>query len=197
LNYRCGHIVSVFGLLFGGLAYAQGPDLNSLQNATAVRPAVIDGTLVMIPSGRKSSAQEEANRKLVLDWFDDFWNKGNFDHWPRYLAADFRNHDPAEPKVGAQALVEWLNRRLKESGHAKPPPKSMPAHLFVMADGDLVFVAHMGEPNTDPNIDPAASFAGNVLRVEHGKIVEWWYTGLSGTPAAPPAAAAASGGDRR
>jgi predicted SnoaL-like aldol condensation-catalyzing enzyme len=66
-----------------------------------------------------------------------------------------------------------------------------------MADGDLVFVAHMGAPNTDPIVDPAASFAGNVLRVEHGKIVEWWYTGLSAAPATPPTAAAENDGARR
>jgi predicted SnoaL-like aldol condensation-catalyzing enzyme len=197
MNCRCGQVICMFALLSGGVAGAQVPELNSLQNATVVRPAVIDGALIMIPSGRKSSAREEANRKLVLAWFDDFWNKGNFDHWPRYLAPDFRNHDPAEPKVGAQALVDWLNQRLQDSGHAKPPPKTQTAHLFVMADGDLVFVAHMGAPNTDPTIDPAASFAGNMLRVAHGKIVEWWYTGPSGAPAAPPTAAAESEGARR
>jgi predicted SnoaL-like aldol condensation-catalyzing enzyme len=195
LKYPSRHFIGAVTLLAAGLACAQGPDLNSLHNDTVVPPAVIDGALVMIPSGKKNSAREEANRRLVLGWFDDFWNKGNFDHWPKYLAADFRNHDPAEPPVGAQALVNWLNQRLKESGHGKPPPKSMSQHLFVLADGDLVFVGHMGDANTDPQIDPAGSFAGNILRVEHGKIVEWWYTGVTGTPAAMPAPAPAAPSD--
>lgn len=200
MRHLISRFVCVFGLLAAGWASAQVPDLSSLQNATAVRPAVVDGALIMIPSGKKSLAREEANRRLVLEWFDDFWNKGNFDNWPKFLAADFRNHDPAEPKVGAQALVDWLNQRVKQSGHGKPPPRSMPGHLFVIADGDLVFVAHMGEPNIDPHVDPAATFAGNILRVKNGKIVEWWYTGMTGPapdPTVPPTAAAAIDGGSR
>lgn len=168
-------------------------DLSKLHNQTKIRPEIIDNSLIMIPSGKADTAKEEANKRLVLAWHDDFWNKGNFQNWPKYMAADFRNHDPAEPPVGAQALVDWLEARMKESGRGKPAPKPMQTKLFVIAEGDLVFITG-GQPNTDPNVDPARTFGGNIIRVENNKIVEWWYTGaIVGGPGDPNAAGMGSG----
>lgn len=166
-------------MLLSGTVMSAALDLKSIPNGTEEKAAKIGNVVVIIPSGKKDAKKEEANRKLVLEWFDDFWNKGNFDNWPKYMSADFRNHDPAEPAVGAQALVDWLNARSKESGRGKPAPKDPYAKLFVMADGDLVFVSHMPNINMDPNVDPAKTFAGNILRVKNGKIVEWWFTGMT------------------
>jgi predicted SnoaL-like aldol condensation-catalyzing enzyme len=183
-------------LAVGGLACAAAdPDLKSIVTGTKVRPAMEGAVTVIIPSGKKDSKKEEANRKLVLEWFDDFWNHGNFSNWPKYMAADFRNHDPAEPAVGAQALADWLAERSKASGRGKPAPKDPYAKLFVMADGDLVFISHSPTINRDANVDPARTFGGNILRVENGKIVEWWFSGMTGggMPAAAGAGARAGG----
>ncbi|MGC3980867.1 MAG: nuclear transport factor 2 family protein [Steroidobacteraceae bacterium] len=186
--------ILVAALTLSGAALGASLDLNKIPNGTEEKAAKIGNVVVVIPSGKKDSKKEEANRKLVLEWFDDFWNKGNFDNWPKYMSADFRNHDPAEPAVGAQALVDWLNARSKESGRGKPAPKDPYAKLFVMADGDLVFVSHMPNINMDPNVDPAKTFAGNILRVKNGKIVEWWFTGMtSPVTTAVPAGMAAGG----
>jgi predicted SnoaL-like aldol condensation-catalyzing enzyme len=194
MNKRIGTLLAVVAATaVAATSQAQGVDLDKLQNQTKVKPQLIGNALIMIPSGKKDAAKEEANRRLVLAWHDDFWNKGNFDSWPKYMAADFRNHDPAEPTVGAQALVEWLEARLKESGRSKPAPKPIQTKLFVIADGDLVFISG-GRPNTDPKVDPARTFGGNVIRVQDNKIVEWWYTGaIVGGPGDPAAAAPAAG----
>lgn len=180
-------------LLLTGAALAAATDdidVSKLQNRTVVRPELIGNSLIMIPSGKPDTAKEEANKRLVLAWHDDFWNKGNFHNWPKYMAADFRNHDPAEPPVGAQALVDWLEARLKQSGRGKPAPRAIQTKLFVIAEGDLVFISG-GRPNTDPAVDPARTFGGNIIRVQDGKIVEWWYTGaIVGGPGAPAAGAA-------
>ncbi|MGC3980177.1 MAG: nuclear transport factor 2 family protein [Steroidobacteraceae bacterium] len=182
--------ISLFGTVlfaFATSVTAQTVDLSKLQNQTKAKPEIVDNSLIMIPSGKPDTAKEEANKRLVLAWHDDFWNKGNFQNWPKYMAADFRNHDPAEPKVGAQALVDWLEARLKANGKGKPAPKPMQTKLFLIADGDLVFISG-GKANTDPNVDPARTFGGNIIRVENGKIVEWWYTGAIVNDAAAPAA---------
>jgi predicted SnoaL-like aldol condensation-catalyzing enzyme len=188
-------IRALASLLFAGIASAATPDaidIGKLQNQTQARPELIGNSLIMIPSGAPDTAKEEANKRLVLAWHDDFWNKGNFQNWPKYMAADFRNHDPAEPPVGAQALVDWLEARLKQNGRGKPAPRAIQTKLFLIAEGDLVFISG-GRPNTDPAVDPARTFGGNVIRVQDGKIVEWWYTGaIVGGPGAPAAPAAAT-----
>lgn len=190
---QTGRLFGLIGICFTGHLMAANLDLNAIPNGTEEKAAKIGNVVVIIPSGKKDAKKEEANRQLVLEWFDDFWNNGNFDNWPKYMDPNFRNHDPAEPAVGAQALVDWLNARSKESGRGKPAPKDPYAKLFVMADGDLVFVSHMPNINMDPNIDPAKTFAGNILRVKNGKIVEWWFTGSTAMPAAAPTTGMASG----
>ena len=187
--------IGLTAALLVSAAGAQSIDVSKLQNQTKAKPEVIGNTIILIPSGKPDTRKEEANKRLVLAWQDDFWNKGNFQNWPKYMAANFRNHDPAEPPVGAQALVDWLEARLKEEGRSKPAPRPTITKLFLIADGDLVF-APGGMPNTNPAIDPGRTFGGNVIRVENGKIVEWWYTGQivggPGNPVAPPSATPAN-----
>jgi predicted SnoaL-like aldol condensation-catalyzing enzyme len=137
---------------------------------------------VWVPSGKPDTAREEANKKLVMDWLHGFWAQQQFDQWPKWMAPDFRNHDPREPAVGAQALADWLRGQIAK--HPERAPKkgqAEPAHLFFMADGDLVAV--LGSPSADQSYDPSQpikGIAGNVIRVKDGKIVEWWYIGGGG-----------------
>lgn len=172
-------------------------------------------TYIIIPSGKKDTAKEEANKKLVLDWWREFWDRGHTDQWAKWMAPDFINHDPREPPKGAQALVDFLKKdgpgapgaRAGANGGAAPgagPGEGtgvrgqIQAQLFAIADGDLVFIAHSprGFDPKNPGAykgDPAASFGGNVVRVKDGKIVEWWFTGGGGGGGAPPAGAPGNG----
>ncbi len=141
---------------------------------------------IYVPSGSASVDKQAANKQLVLDWLHDFWQGGDFAAWPKYMKADFRNHDPREPKVGAQALVDWLRDRMKGKKMKFPQPDH--AHMFLIADGDLVFVG--GDPKTDKGgysvDDQFSNIAGNIIRIEDGKIAEWWYVGSAATVTAPP-----------
>jgi len=141
---------------------------------TPTPPAVI-----YVPSGTPDIAKQEANKQLVLDWLHDFWQGGDFNAWPKYMTADFRNHDPREPAVGAQALVDWLRARMAASKRPMKLPQPDHPHMFLMADGDLVFVG--GDPSTSKNgYDYSMNFsniAGNIIRIQNGKIAEWWYVG--------------------
>jgi predicted SnoaL-like aldol condensation-catalyzing enzyme len=174
----------------------------------AMAAAAASETYIIIPSGRKNTAKEEANKKLVLEWWREFWDRGRIDEWSRWMAPDFINHDPRQPPVGAQALVDWLKAQNVARGGgrgsasegraaATPQPRKIQAQLFALADGDLVFIAHAptGFDPQNPSAftgDPARTFGGNMVRVRNGKIVEWWSTG--GVSEAPPAGAAARTG---
>ena len=141
--------------------------------------------VIYVPSGTEDIAKQVANKQLVLDWLHDFWAAGDFNSWPKYMAPNFRNHDPREPAVGAQALVDWLRGKMKLHPMKLPRPDN--PHMFLMADGDLVFVG--GDPSTNKTgYDASMNFsniAGNIIRVQDGKIAEWWYVGGIANPAAP------------
>ena len=146
--------------------------------AGSIRSANQGGTTIIYDSGKSSLAQQAANKKLVLDWLGDFWVNHDFANWPRYMKADFRNHDPHEPAVGAQALVDWLNAMTKAHPGKAPPKGQGHPHLFLMADGDLVFIG--GSPEVNQHFDPKAAvgkMSGNIIRIENGKIAEWWFVG--------------------
>ena len=146
--------------------------------AGSIRPAVDDGTTILYDSGTSTVEQQVANKELVLDWLQDFWSNRDFSGWPKYMKADFRNHDPREPAVGAQALVDWLTTKMSANPKGAPPKGSGHPHLFLLADGDLVFIG--GSPETNNHFDPKAQIgkmSGNILRIENGKIAEWWFVG--------------------
>ena len=132
------------------------------------------GTPIIYDSGKSSAATQAANKKLVQAWLDDFWLNQNYDAWPKYLTADFRDHDPSQPAVGAKALVDYL--RASPTEGAKKGQAA--AHLFILAEGDLVFVGGAAESATsfDPDVQPKA-VTGNIIQVKNGKIVAWWAIG--------------------
>lgn len=161
---------------------------------------------IIIKSGTPDVNKQEANKQLVLAWLHDFWQGGNFDAWPKYMRADFVNHDPREPLNGAQALVDWLRERMSHNSRPMKFPQPDHDHLFLIADGDLVMIG--GVPGIDAsnyNADAwITGISGNILRIQDGKIAEWWYYGgqipstqfmsghpvLGATPSTPPPATA-------
>jgi len=135
-----------------------------IQNARA--------TNILIPSGVKNPATEEANRALVLDFWANFFN-GHTDEWAKWLSPDFVNHDPFEPN-GGKAFADFVaaNARRRPASQKAPPSRSTD-RLFVMADGDLVLVVYPG----DNPLDITENVHGNIVRVKNGKITDWWLIG--------------------
>lgn len=152
--------------------------------AQAADKPFTDPTIVH-QAGQPDSAKEYANKQVVQAWLNEFWGEARFDSWPKYMKADFRNHDPREPAVGAQALADWLVARRAEGAKAgrAPPPRGPGRHMFLLADGDYVFVTGYNTRAKDPEGDMPGA---NVIRMENGKIAEWWFIG-SLPPANDPA----------
>ena len=129
---------------------------------------------VLIPSGAKNPATEEANRALVLDFWANFFS-GHTDQWAKWLAPDFVNHDPFEPN-GGKAFADFVAanaRRAPPAASQKASPPRAKDRLFVMADGDLVLVVYPGD---NPQ-DVTENVHGNIVRVKNGKITDWWLIG--------------------
>jgi len=135
-----------------------------------------DATKILIPSGVKNPATEEANRALVLDFWANFFS-GHTDEWAKWLSPDFVNHDPFEPS-GGKAFADFVAANARQrpapptAVQRAPPPRS-PDRLFVMADGDLVLVVYPG----DNPLDITENVHGNIVRVKNGKITDWWLIG--------------------
>jgi predicted SnoaL-like aldol condensation-catalyzing enzyme len=139
---------------------------------------------ILIPSGKKDSAREEANRALVLDFWNNFFS-GKTDQWAKWLSPDFVNHDPYEPS-GGEAFANFVKGN---AGGGSPPPAASgptpavgmqgepPARsndrLFLMADGDLVLIVYPGSNQQDLTEE----VHGNIVRVYNGKITDWWLIG--------------------
>lgn len=140
---------------------------------------------ILIPSGKKDSAQEEANRALVLDFWNNFFS-GKTDQWAKWLSPDFVNHDPYEPS-GGEAFAKFVkgnerggapqsaNAQQQGMAPAAPATSAAPSRdrLFLMADGDLVLIVYPGSNKDDLTED----VHGNIVRVYNGKITDWWLIG--------------------
>ncbi len=141
---------------------------------------------ILIPSGSKDKVKEEANRALVMDFWNNFFS-GKTDQWAKWLSPDFVNHDPYEPS-GGEAFAKFVKGN--EGGgvqgqaatqSAPPPATGMQGEpqgrsndrLFLMADGDLVLIVYPGSNKNDLTED----VHGNIVRVYNGKITDWWLIG--------------------
>jgi predicted SnoaL-like aldol condensation-catalyzing enzyme len=127
---------------------------------------------ILIPSGKKDAAKEEANRALVLDFWANFFGSQT-DQWRKWLSPDFVNHDPYEPS-GGEAFAKFVQQNAANNPRpANAAPRPTPDRLFLMADGDLVFIVYPGNNKEDLT----ENVHGNIVRVINGKITDWWLVG--------------------
>lgn len=104
-------------------------------------------------------AREEANRKIVLAFFDT----DDIDERLKNVADNYKQHNPlvADGKEGVRKFFTEMHKLY-------PTMKARVVH--VAADGDLVWVhAHLTVSAQDPG-----SALVDIFRLENGKIVEHW-----------------------
>lgn len=134
------------------------------QAATA--PALVAAAGSANPSASSAArhlAQEEANRALVLAFYDGFFNQHQVDAAAAVLTEDYIQHNPFVPN-GKAAFVEYFR------GYFKEFPDSRARVIRSATDGDLVYLhvhsssgpGHRGEAVVD------------IFRVVNGRIVEHW-----------------------
>ena len=119
--------------------------------------------LILGQTARADDQQEEANKKIVIAFYEAAINQKDFAAAEKYLGPRYIQHNPNVPD-GPQGLKNFL---------AFLRDKYPAAHSDIrraFADGDYVIlhVHNVREPNT------AGSAIVDIFKLEDGKIVEHW-----------------------
>jgi predicted SnoaL-like aldol condensation-catalyzing enzyme len=119
--------------------------------------------LTALAAGAADLQQQEANKKIVVEFYEKALNQKDFEAASKYLGPRYTQHNPNAPD-GPEGLKTFL-QFLKEKF-----PGSRSEIKRVFADGDyvIVHVHAVREPGTRGNaiID--------IFKLENGKVVEHW-----------------------
>ena len=115
------------------------------------------------PRRPSASAQLQANKKLVLAFYEQIIGRKDFDAARRYMGPTYRQHAPYAAD-GPEGLRAWL------AGFKAAFPNHRYEVKRVIAEGPYVMLhLHgMGGPN------PHGESVVDIFRVENGKVVEHW-----------------------
>jgi predicted SnoaL-like aldol condensation-catalyzing enzyme len=111
----------------------------------------------------RDTSVEEANRQLVLTFYDSFFNRHDIVQAAKVVADDYRQHNPGVPD-GKAPLVDYF------TGFFKSNPQSRARIVRSAADGDLVWL-HVHSTNGKDDLGRAVL---DIFRVKDGQIVEHW-----------------------
>lgn len=110
-----------------------------------------------------NAAQLEANKQLVLAFYEAMIGRKDFDSGRQYMGDTYRQHAPyaADGPEGLRAFVDWFRT-------------SYPQHRYeikrVIAEGDYVMLHVHGTGGFSPHGEAVV----DIFRVEDGKVVEHW-----------------------
>lgn len=120
------------------------------------------------------TAQEQANLKLVLDWWREVLQAGHLELAPKYMAEDYIQHNP-NISTGRAEFVKFFT--MISAG--RPPRDIQPTlanpPVVQFAKGD--YVALIWEREGKDPVDPTKTYKYNffdVVRVQNGKVQEHW-----------------------
>ena len=105
----------------------------------------------------------ERNRKLVVEFYDSFFNTHDVDRAAVVVADHYRQHNPEVPD-GKAPFVSYFK------GYFKENPASRARIVRSAADGDLVWL-HVHSTN---GAKDRGTSVVDIFRVKDGKIVEHW-----------------------
>ena len=130
---------------------------------STVAIAVIALALTALAAGAADAQQQEANKKIVVEFYDKAINQKDFDAASKYLGARYTQHNPnaADGPEGLKAFLQFLKEKF---------PSSHSEIKRVLADGDYVIlhVHAVREPGT------RGSAIVDIFKLENGKVVEHW-----------------------
>lgn len=146
-------------LLLGVVSLALMTSCN--QKAHDGMHAKIDSLKTEIKNLQAKINEEESNKKLVADFYQQLFGDKNIESIDKYLTEDYIQHNPSLPD-GRAALKEGVTQWFKGA----PQEKVDIQHLS--ADGDLVYI------HTKSKMGPKTVSIIDIFRVDHGKIAEHW-----------------------
>lgn len=111
----------------------------------------------------KDHKAEEANRALVIEFYDTFFNKHKVDEAARVVADSYKQHNPTVPD-GKEPFVSYYRDFFKQN------PQSRARIVRSAVDGDIVWL-HVHSTNDEKDLGEAVV---DIFRVKDGRIVEHW-----------------------
>lgn len=129
-----------------------------------MRTAVLALALLATPPALAAdSAQLEANKKNVVEFYEKAINQKDFEAASKYLGSRYTQHNPTAPDgpEGLKGFLAFLKGKF---------PQSRSEIKRVFADGDYVIlhVHAVREPGT------RGRAIVDIFKLENGKIVEHW-----------------------
>jgi len=125
--------------------------------------AILLAAVVAVGLTAPALADPEANKKIVIDFYDKALNQKDYDAAAKHFGPRYIQHNPGVPDgaEGLKRLVALLKERF---------PNSRSEIKRVIAEGDLV-VLHVHSVR-EPGQRGRAIV--DIFRLENGKIVEHW-----------------------
>lgn len=110
-----------------------------------------------------SSEQQEINKKVVVDFYDQIFNQKDFSKASKYLGKRYTEHNPnsVDGPKGLKEFIEFIQTKF---------PNASSEIKRVFADGDYVIIhVHVIR---EPGTRGRAIF--DLFKLDNGKIVEHW-----------------------
>lgn len=129
----------------------------------ALAAALLSGCGTLQSGAQQAAAQEEANRQIVVGFYESVFVNRNLADVEKYIGDTYIQHNPYVPN-GREALVKLLEPRFKQE------PERSNRILRTAADGDLVWLHALAKTHPQDR----GRVVVDIFRVENGKIVEHW-----------------------
>ena len=123
----------------------------------------LTGGQAMAQDTRRDLATEEANLKLVVNFYEQFFNKHEVARAAEVVSENYKQHNPEVPD-GKKPIVDYFSQFFKET------PQSKARIVRTATSGDLVWL-QVHSTNSPSDRGQAVL---DIFRVKNGKIVEHW-----------------------
>ena len=140
------------------------PYLSSCKRENSVyaeRQAMLDSLKTMVDSLNEIQQTETANKKLVADFYQEFFGDKNIGAIDTFIGETYIQHNPMLPD-GKDALRKAAEKWFKDA-----PKKNVDIH-HLGADGNYVYI------HTKATLNKEDYSVVDIFRIENGKIVEHW-----------------------
>ncbi|HDR7355984.1 ester cyclase (plasmid) [Bacillus wiedmannii] len=115
------------------------------------------------PVSKDNVIEKEKNKKMVVDFYNEVFNKHNIDIIPKYVSEDYQQHNPFVAD-GRKAFMDFFKEDFVKN------PNSSAEIKRVVAEGDTVALHVHSRTNSQ---DKGVAIV-DIFRIKDGKIVEHW-----------------------